>query len=64
MTKFVFEKDFDFRPEGDWRSIVEYKASEEPQTVTRECAVKAKAAGVGDYYKEPKGAKRKSPKTD
>lgn len=63
-TKFIFTKDFDFRPEGEWRSIVEFKASEKPQTVTRECAKKAKSAGAGDYYKDDGGEKRKTKKQD
>ena len=52
MTKVIFKEDFDFRP--DWRVIVEFKASEEPQTVTRECAQKAIKAKKAVAYKEPK----------
>jgi len=57
MTKVVFEKAFDFHPDADWRVVVEYKPSKEPQTVTRECAEKAIKAGAASQYKEPKGKK-------
>ena len=63
-TKFVFEKAFDFHPDGDWRSIVEYLPSTKPQTVTRECAKKAKAAGAGDYHKDDNDEKRTPKKQD
>lgn len=65
MTKVIFNKPFDFRPEGDHRSIFEFLPSEEPKTVTRECAAKAVKVGAATYYKKPeskKNAKRK-PKT-
>lgn len=54
MTKVVFKEDFDFRPDADWRVVIELKASEEPQTVTRECAKKAIKAKAAVPYKEPK----------
>lgn len=63
-TKFIFTKAFDFHPDGEWRSIVEYKPSDKPQTVTRECAKKAKRAGAGDYYKDEGSEKRTAKRTD
>ena len=54
MTKVIFKKDFDFHPYADWRIVVEFKASEKPQTVTRECAEKAIKAKCAVVYKEPK----------
>ena len=43
-TKVIFTKDFDFRPDANWRVIVEYKASKKVVTVTDECAAKAEKA--------------------
>ena len=57
MTKVIFKEDYDFRPDADWRIVVEFKASEEPQTVTRECAQKAIKAKKAIAYKEPKKEK-------
>lgn len=57
MTQVVFKEDFDFHPDGDWRIIVAFKASKEPQTVTRECAEKAIKAKKAVVYKEAKREK-------
>jgi len=64
MTQVIFTDAYDFRPDGDWRSIVEYFPSEEPQTVTRECAKKAIKAGVAKAYKSKgKSNEKRKPST-
>ena len=59
MTKIIVIEKFDFRPDADWRTIVELLPSEEPQTVTRECATKAIKAGAAKAYRKPKSSKGK-----
>lgn len=64
MAQVIFKKEFDYRPSGDWRSIVEYKPSEEPQTVKRECAEQAiKAGAATEHFPKGEGDAKRNSKT-
>ena len=62
-NKVIFDKPFDFRPDADWRIIVAYQPSKQPQVVTRECAKKAIKAGCARAVEEGKGKQRESGQT-
>jgi hypothetical protein len=53
MVWFTFTKDFDFRPSGEHRVTVSYKAGMTTQ-VTRECAARAAALDAGKKASRPK----------
>lgn len=53
MVWFSFSQQFDFTPDEKRRVTVQYKAGR-TYNVTRECAEKAGAAGVGTRTTKPK----------
>lgn len=57
MVWFTFTKDFDFRPSGEHRVTVSYKAGMTTQ-VTRECALRASAVDAGKKAGRPKTDQR------